>query len=241
MSEIIPSAKELLKHVLFPHVDLGSDILGMVERLSSDDPTHRYQIASILIFLAGVDKTLNLAFELLYLAGKVDWKWMVPGPKLTPPPGYIECTQGLTKKINKLKAFGVDISNLQDLINIRNAYVHSHYLYIGYGESIDEITPDINLKASGPTLRYLLPPMTNFGVQEIKYYANEIIDLVGSFIDKTDWQKACFRIIEIVDNLPKNPEPEYSLMLNNQGREFEIINTLNKRLIGDGAQILMIK
>lgn len=239
MSESIPSSKELLKNVLFPHMELAIDLMGMVKSFDSSDPTNRYQIASILIFLAGVDKTLSLAFELLYLAGKIDWKWMIPNQNSKPPAGFIECTRGLTTKIMKLKDLGVDISYLQWLTNMRNEYVHSCTIYIGYSQSIDEIEEKIQLKPIEPTLSFPLTPVIVLDPQEIQYYANGILDLLGSFIDQTEWQKGWFTIAEKIKNLPKNPEPEYKQIINEPEREFEILDALNKKYVGDGARLLL--
>ncbi len=74
MFYIKSSSKELLTGVLKPNTDLAIDLIGMVNSLDTSDPTYRFQVASIIIFLAGVDKTLNLAFELIYLMDKVNWK-----------------------------------------------------------------------------------------------------------------------------------------------------------------------
>jgi len=239
MSESIPSSRELLKKVLFPHTELAIDLMGMVKSLNASDFTHRYQIASIIIFLSGVDKTLSLAFELLYLAGKVDWKWMISSTKSKPPAGFIECDRGLTSKIIKLKDLGVDITPMQWLIDLRNQYVHSCSLYAGYGICIDEIEGEIQLKPFEPMVSFLLPPMVALRPQEIQSYANEMVDLVGSFIDRTDWQKGWFMIAKKVRQLPKNPEPEYTQIINEPEREFAIINSLNQKFVGDGAKLLL--
>lgn len=235
----MPSSKVLLKDVLLPHMKLAEDLMGMVKTFDTSDPTHRYQIASILIFLAGVDKTLSLAFELLYLAGMVEWKWMVPNPKSKPPAGFIECTRGLTAKIMKLKDLGVDITQLQWLINLRNEYIHSCSINIGYRHTYDEIEENIQLKPSDPTLFFPLSPMTFLRPQEIQCYAIEIVDLISSFIDRTEWQKGWFPIAEKVKNLPKNPEPEYTHIMNEPESEIEILDAPNENFVGDGAKLLL--
>lgn len=238
MAESIPSSKELLKDVLSPHTELAVELMGMVKTHDTNDPTHRYQIASILIYLAGVDKALNLAFELLYLAGKVDWQWMSPNPKSMPPAGFIECTRGLTSKILKLKDLGVDITYLQWLIDIRNEYVHSCSIYTGYSQSIDEIEGNLQLKPVEPTLSFPLTPTTYLRPQEIQYYTNGIIDLIGTFIDQSEWHKEWLTIAEKVKTLPKNPEPEYTQITKAPEREWEILNALNEKFVGVGAKLL---
>src|SRR5262245_15087667 len=112
----------LLRHVLKPHTALATDLLKLVKRkkvgpfgprVSSDDPAHRFQIAAIIIFLAGVDKALSLTLELLYLAGRVEWDWLTGRGRSNPPPGHIRCYPGFSAKIDKLKQLGLDISTIQ--------------------------------------------------------------------------------------------------------------------------------
>ena len=239
MSESTPSAKKLLQDVLLPHTELAVELMGMVKTFDSNDPTHRFQIASILIFLAGVDKTLSLAFELLYLTGKVEWKWMSPNPKSKPPAGFIECTRGLTAKIMKLIDLGVDLTHLQWLVNLRNEYVHSCSIYTGYSESIDENEDKILIKPSELTLSFPLSPMTYIHSQEIQNYTNGIVELIGSFVDRTDWNKGWLKIAENAKNLPNNPEPECTQIMNEPERLFEILDALNEKFVGDGAQLLL--
>ena len=59
---------DLLQAVIKPHSHLASRLLGHVKRWSTDDPTHEYVTSAIIVLLAGVDKVLSLALELLYLA-----------------------------------------------------------------------------------------------------------------------------------------------------------------------------
>lgn len=237
MSAPLPSSKRLLENVLLPHVELAVDLMGYVKTLDTSEPTYRYQIASILIFLAGVDKTLSLAFELLYLAGKVDWEWM--SSKLKPPAGFIECTSGLTSKINKLNNLGVDLTQLQWLVNIRNEYVHSCSIYAGYSERIDDTDGTIQVKPSEPTISFPMSPMTYIHSQEIQNYANGIIELISTFIDKTDWREGWFKIVENLKKLPPNPEPEHTQIMNEPDNSFEILRALNDKYVGDGAKLLL--
>lgn len=239
MSVPLPSSKELLKDVLLPHIEIALDLMGQVKTFDTSDPTHRYQIASILILLAGVDKTLSLAFELLYIAGKVEWKWMSPNPTSKPPTGFIECTRGLTSKIIKLKDLGVDLTHLQWLVDLRNEYVHSCSIYAGYSEIIDVTEDNIQVKPSEPTISFPLSPMTYIHSQEIQNYANEIVELIGSFVDRTNWLGGWFTIAEKVKNLPINPEPEHTQIMNEPERLFEILSALNDKYVGDGVKLLL--
>gem|GEM_PF-1862287 len=237
MSEFKISSKEFLKGVLVPHTELAVDLMNMVKSRATNDPTHRFQIASIIIFLAGIDKTLSLAFGLLYLAGKVDWNWMVPNAQSKPPAGVIECQRGLTAKIMKLKELGVDLTHLQWLIDLRNEYVHNSVIHVGYTIGLDEVDK-IRLNASGPVISCLEPPIVAIQPEEIRHYAQQLIDEVGSFVDKMGWQSEWFRLGQKIEQLPKNPEPEYTQIVSGQQRALEVVETLNKRFVGDGAKLL---
>jgi len=238
VSQSKPSSKELLKDVLKPHSELALDLMRMVKSLDTGDPSYRFQIASVIILLAGVDKTLSLAFELLYLAGKVDWSWMVPNTRLKPPAGLIECHRGLTGKIIKLKELGVDVTHLQWIIDLRNQYVHSCHIYLGYTLGPDETEREIQLKPSGPIISFPLPPMTVLQPEEIQYYIEQLVDEIGSFLDGVEWQNEWFMLAQKIDHLPQNPEPEYTQIMNEPEKELEIIDALNRRLVGDGAKSL---
>lgn len=238
MSEFKPSSKELLKGVLEPHTELALDLMKMVKFLDTNDPSYRFQVASIIIFLAGIDKTLSLAFELLYLAGKVDWNWMVPNTKSKPPVGFIECQRGLTAKIMKLKELGVDVTHLQRIIDLRNEYIHSCHIYVGYTVGLDGVECKTLLNPSAPVISFPLSPMTAFQPKEIQYYAEQLIDEISSFIDRMEWQGEWFKLAQKIEHLPQNPEPEYTQIVNEPEREFEILDALNKRFVGDGAKLL---
>ena len=114
------TAHNLLSKVMESHLTLAVDLLGMVKKTSTDDPTHRYQIAAVVVFLAGVDKTLGLALLILYLGGHVSWESIGPrGKKVELDPGRLVCWPGLTGKLTRLKALGLDLEeNLQWLVEI---------------------------------------------------------------------------------------------------------------------------
>ena len=54
----LPASREFINSILHPHVELAVELLRMVNSLSSGDPTYRFQIAALTVFLAGVDKEL---------------------------------------------------------------------------------------------------------------------------------------------------------------------------------------
>lgn len=225
-----------------PHVDLATDLLKMVNNSEPLDPytsSYRFQVAAIVIFLAGVDKTLSLAFEMLYIAGKVEWSWMTPNNKRKPPAGYIECHKGLTAKLRELKGLGVDLSPLQELIDLRNKYIHSSNLYVGYSTVLDE-NGRLNLRASEPVISYLLPPYTFVRPQDMKSHAGYLVDTVGSFVDKSGWPDRRRAIMLKLSRLPENPEPEYTQLVSNHfSNDSEIIDSLNRKYVGEGAKLLL--
>ena len=106
-------------------------------------------------------------------------------------------------------------------------------------ERIDETEVNIQVKPSGPTISFPLSPMTYIHAQEIQNYANVFVELIGSFIDQTDWYEGWFKIAENVKNLPSNPEPEHTQIMNEPERLFEILSALNDKFVGDGAKLLL--
>lgn len=236
MSKLKTSSKDLLKSILEPHANLALDLLKMVQSLNTNDSSHRFQIASVIILLAGIDKTLSAAFQLLYLAGVVDWIWMVPNKKLKPPAGFIDCQRGLIAKISRLDELGFDVTSIEGIVDLRNEYVHGTHLYVGYSEDIDELDSAIRLVPSGPVLSYMLSPVMAITQNEIEYFTCQLVEELGSFIDKTPWLEKWNLVSQKVNNLPQNPEPEYSQFLSHPERESEIIEALNIQYLGDGIK-----
>lgn len=125
----------------------------MVNSPNTSGPTHRFQIAALTVFLAGVGMVLSSALKLMYPAGEVDWKWLTGGHKLEP--GVIECHRGLTAKLNKLRSLGPDLTELQTTMDLRDTYVHSSVFYAGYRERLDDgDPPKPMLQADGLELVY---------------------------------------------------------------------------------------
>lgn len=70
---------ELLRGMIEPHSQLATRLLGLVRHPSTDDPDDpkdEFEVAAVIVFLAGVDKLLSLSLEFLYLADHVEWHWM---------------------------------------------------------------------------------------------------------------------------------------------------------------------
>ncbi len=233
-----PSSRNFLESILSPHIDLSISLLELVESMNSEDPSHRYLIAAIITFLSGIDKTLSLFYQLLYISGRIEWKKIASNKDRTPV-GYIECQWGLTKKIFELENFGVDISSLKELIDLRNMYMHDSYIYAGYSLSLDEETGEEYIGGTQLSHRNVSPPITNFTPKFIDFYRNVIVEEVSKILDSVDWLSSWKRLEEKLKELPINPEPEYSQLDQSHENLHEIIESLNRRFIGDGANKLL--
>jgi len=236
----MPSSKEFLKTSITSHANLAKDLLSMAESDETNNSNNRFQIASIIIFLAGVEKMLNIAFGILFLAGKVSWNWMTKGSRVKPEAGFITCTRGLTSKIYKMKEFGVDITDLLKIIDLRNYFIHNSNIYIGYSHGIDELTMRPHLFPVGPQISYPLSPSTSWNDKYIQYYTNNILEVVSSFIDTTEWKS---RWIEISQKLEKLPVFTIQTKMAGNPGEFGSIEDkvyyLNEKYIGDGLVHLL--
>ena len=234
-------SRDLLENVLRPHTELATDLLSLVQKLSSGDPTHRFQIAGLIIFLSGVDKALSLALQLLYLAGRVEWNWLIG--RRHPPVGQIECNPGMTAKLRKLEDLGLDLSEFQWLVDLRNWYVHDCSMYAGYKvgvENGEDLRPI--LRAHGPEVSYSTPPVTAIGGDSIAAYAEGLTAHLGDFLDRIGWQGAWTSIQQQLQRLPVNPEPEYSQIVreNDPTQIHHLITCLNERYVGDGLSRLLV-
>src|SRR6266446_6023142 len=178
----LSASREFINSILHPHVELAADLLRMVNSRSTGDPTYRLQIAALIALLSGVDKALSLACQLLYLADKVEWKWLTSGQKLEP--GVIECHPGLTRKLKKLQSLGLDVTDLQWIVDLRNAYIHRCRMYAGYRVGFGhEDTPRLILQASGPEVSFFREPLVALGPADIQTYAEHLTEHLGRFLD----------------------------------------------------------
>jgi hypothetical protein len=211
-------------------------------RVSDDDPTHRFQIAGLMVFLAGVDKALSLTLELLYLAGDVDWKWMKGHFKVES--GEVICSRGLSAKIDKLKELGLDLSALKWLVDSRNRYVHECRIYAGYSFVLSEDqNPKFELRPYGPRFDSVLPPIFGLGPKQIAAYASSLTRYLARFLDKSGWKKSWLAISKKIARLPINPDPEYTVFLKNE-KDYsleeclELVTSLTSQHIGEGLTLV---
>jgi hypothetical protein len=239
MSDEIPSSREFLKNSIQSHADLAIELLKLTIG-DSGDGYNRFDIASVIIFLTGVEKMLNIAFGLLYLARVVKWKDIVSKRYTKTEAGFIHCRWGLTKKINELEKLGADITPLIDIIELRNYFIHDSSIYAGYAQVFDEATNTPKISAVGPRISYPLSPSSFWTNETIKYYTELTLDAVSSFVDTTDWKRAWCEVSERLEKLPTY-DIDLDLVHDPERQEniFARIEELNNKHIGLGLRKLL--
>jgi len=247
------TSTNLIENVLKPHTQLSIDLLRLVKRrrigssmrISSDDPTTRFQIAAVIVFLAGIDKALSLTCQLLYLAGAVEWKWLVGNGRVEP--GRVTCYPGLMAKINKLHALGLDLSGLKWLIEIRNRYIHECTIFAGYQIGLSK-TPrrGLEVKAHGPAIECSSNPVASLSENELKLWTLSLTTQLGQFLDKSKWKTSWRAISRQIENLPVNPRPEFIELRKRWDKTrdslddiFALLTSLNNRYVGIGLTLVM--
>lgn len=236
-----PSGRLMVKSLLDSHTELASELLGMVRARDTGDPTHRFQIAGVMVFLAGVDKALSLVLHLLYLAGCVDWGWLTGSRKTELLPGEVECGRGLMAKLFKIKSLGLDLTGLDWLVELRNLYVHDCSIYAGYKVSPEwGERPRLRLRASGPEVSTSQPPLAAIDAAVIQTYADDLARRLGSLLDRHGWSAAWRALQERLSQLPEDPEPELSRVASGTPEVIhECVTALNQRYVGDGLRKLL--
>ncbi len=234
------SAKTILQNVMNPHTELASELLGMVKTLSTGDPTSRFQIAGLTIFLAGVDKTLSLSLQLLYIAGKINSDWMVKNRKRRVV-GVVFCDRGFGAKLDKIKEFGLNLEELKWLSELRNEYLHGVQIYGGYGVSVPKHGKlTLVLKARGPEITYDTEPLVSIRGSDLRRHGAALTRTLGSLVDHAGWLSKWRILAEKINRLPENPLPEYEMIgrsnINDAG---QAVALLNSRYIGPGFDRLL--
>ncbi len=226
-------SRKLLEKVLQPHTDLAMALLRQVRSANTGDPTHRFQIARLIVFLAGVDKTLSLSLELLYLAGAVNWKWLIRGGPI-PEPGVITCNPGLTAKLNKLRELGLDLTELQWMVDLRNLYIHQCSISAGY--RVKTGRGRLISGGHGPEISHSGEPLTGWDANSVGTYTQDLAKRLGEFVDGKRWQRVWTAVAKQIQRLPINPEPAYSMVISDTPIEdlFDAITILNEQHVGRG-------
>lgn len=147
----------------------------------------------------------------------------------------------MTAKIFKLRQVGIDLTELRELVELRNEYVHSCSIYAGYSVGITRtgrlrhtlrpVEPRISYHAE-----YLLP----LAPPRLRRIAKKLVQIVGPFVDRTGWQSSWKLIVRKIRKLPRDPEPGYSqLNLDNPEVCMKIVDELNERYVGRGLRVLL--
>jgi hypothetical protein len=240
---------KLLRDILQPHTELAVDLLRLVRRrkiassmtVSTADPSHRFQIAALIVFLAGIDKSLSLALQLLYLAGAVNWNWLKG--RGNPEPGELICYPGFSAKMRKLEQLGFDFSFPNWLVELRNSYIHECSLYAGYGIVFAGEESLVQLRASGPVITGSSPPVTPLRPIHIKAYSRAYLKTLSRFLNKFGCTKKLITFHNHIQKLPINPEPEYSNFRENM-KDYtvddcsDMVFRLNHQYVGEGFKLL---
>ena len=233
----------IIRSVLEPHAQLASDLLDMIRARNTGDPTHRFQIAGVMVFLAGVDKSLSLTLELLYLAGHVDWNWLIGGRrKAEVLPGTIECGPGLTAKLRKIQDLGLSLPQLPWLVELRNWYVHDCRIYAGY-----RVTPNWEagqtwlLRPVGPEVSTLGPPLFAIDAPTLRAEADALVRRLGSLLDRKGGMAAWRALQKRLSQLPYDPQPELSrVAAGTPDTIHQCITALNEQHGGIGLRKMLV-
>jgi hypothetical protein len=224
-----------------PHSDLAIRLLGLVRRRDTGDPTHDYETAAMIVFLAGVDKVSSLALELLYLAGAVKWAWLHSKKWQTVRPGEIVCQPGFAAKLARLKELGCDLTELKWLSELRNSYIHDCTMFAGY-RARPKFTPHggrVRLHPSGPTIDLRGAFLNPFQPADVERMTAIIVQRLTRCLIRRGCMKALRVTSKRIAALPLDPEP-WTERVNAKARGVEgistIIEALNAEVVGDGCQ-----
>lgn len=202
---------EFLRAVIEPHSQLAARLLGLVRRPSTgdpDNPTDEFEVAAVIVFLAGVDKLLALSLELLYLAGHVEWRWMRGRRRETDVlHARVFCDPGFATKISKLHELGCDLTELRWLAEARNAYVHECAIVAGYRIHPDFEGKRLDLRAEGPAVESSGPFQFGFRPDGIDTMTTALVDRLRAFLTDRHCEEGLRQIAERVAQLSDNPEP----------------------------------
>ena len=226
--------KRLLNKVLQPHITLAADLMRKVKRRHTDNSNYRYQVAAIVIFLAGVDKTLSLALQLLYLSGHLKWSWLKPRQSKI---GSISCGPGLTKKLIKLRELGLDLHNLDDLIQLRNKYIHYISVDASYKVSFSKgPIMRVEVRPHGPEISFISEPLLSFNSHHLRRIASYLTTATAKLLEEKRWYDGWKQVSDRIAKLPNNPNDIEKKILARISPDKLLlkIEDLNNVFIGEG-------
>lgn len=220
------------------HLRIINSILDLIDEKDEKDP---FRTASIIIFLAGIDKIFSLTLIFLWIATKIKAKEIAKHKRTLEKlkAGYISCDCGFLKKLKTLKKLGIDLEDFVWLSELRNHFIHGHNLLVRYRASPNFEHNKINLC---PQINFTVSGSFNIRIDQntLNKWYNEIINRITTYLYKTDFKKRFSLLSKKINNLPINPEPYYSkfkevLSSNECDKAFEkandIINELNLKYI----------
>lgn len=234
---------ELLRGMIEPHSQLATRLLGLVRHPSTDDPKDEFEVAAVIVFLAGVDKLLSLSLELLYLAGHVEWHWMRGRRRESDVlPAKVFCDPGFATKIAKLHELGCDLTELRWLAEARNTYVHECNIFAGYRIHPDCEGKRLDLRATGPVVESSGPFQLGFRPESIDTMTTALVDRLGAFLTDRHCEEGFRQIAERVAKLSDNPEP-WTTRLRETDDYLDgasaIMQELNEAVVGKGLAVLL--
>jgi hypothetical protein len=233
----------MLQKIMEPHSRLASQLLGLVRSHSTADPTHEYQTAAVIVFLAGVDKALSLALEALYLAGHVKWDWLRGrrgSAHLTP--GEIVCAPGFMAKLDRLKDLGCDLRDLAWLAEMRNSYVHDCTILGGYRVAPDANACRLTLRPFPLTVQGSGPFLLALSADDIAATTEEVVERLGRLLSEKDCEEAWRKVNEQAALLPTDPQPwtdQVNAPRASADEIHEIVRALNAEAVGEGCAKLL--
>ena len=221
-----------------PHTAMALELLELDKKRKRHDKRDRLQITAITVFLAGIDKCLSLAVQMLYLAGKIGKKKLKP---IDPHPGRIECGLGFTQKVKLLEQFGADLNGLHWLAKARNLYIHNCAISAGYtiGPRVSR-KPHFVFLGNTPKVSFSEAPVYAIGKSDLRRWSSEFTDCLGLFLDSQGWRSGWKQLGISVKALPRNPQPEYGLaILHNFDNWKEMLELLNRKYVGVACSHLL--
>jgi hypothetical protein len=238
MNKIKFSSKDLLQTIFDPFIKLAINSFDSIDPSENDNISSGKSMLAITALLAGIEKVLNVTFQLLYISRKVDWKWLVKNQDVAV--GTIQCNRGLSAKLRKLEELGIRKNDLQWMVDLRNDFIHLSNLQIGYKIGmVSDNPPKLELKARYPEITFNFLSIIKIPSEIINSSSMKLISSIADYLDRAEWQDAWIRINRSIDKLPLNPEPEYTKALASRPEEiFLLINDLNMRYIGTGLEKL---
>ncbi len=223
-------AKEFLDRIMKPTVEGATSLL---QRESESEGDGYFESAAIIVFLSGVDKVLGVALQLLYIANKVNWDWIKPRK---PIPGVIGCGPGLTKKLNKFEALGIDLSGLSWMVDLRNNILHDASLSIRYKVGICEESDSLCIAPQGPAIDYSYSySQTGISREQLELWSIQLTSEIGAFLDAHQWFSVWRTLEEKVATLSSYPVDS---SISDKSIQ-EQAQKLNEKYIGSGMQHLL--